>query len=129
MFSRTGNPELRFLRTRNRFKAELQLEIDAIMSLKGISPLRLALAVDNLTDLIDEVRVVERASATMCREMPRCRTVLYGSGYYGHNGAFLEKTHNLQDQLIMLKDNLMRLHSDRFWISRQIEAVDEYSDL
>ncbi|KAJ5835521.1 hypothetical protein N7447_001547 [Penicillium robsamsonii] len=129
MFSLTGNPELQFLRTRNRFKAELQLEIDAIRTRKGASPLRLALAVDNLTDLIDEVRVVERASAAMCREMPRCLTVLDGRGYYGHNGAFLEKTRKLESRLIMIKDNLMRLHSDRHWISRQIEAVNIYSDL
>ncbi|KAJ5164099.1 uncharacterized protein N7500_005929 [Penicillium coprophilum] len=129
MYSPTGNPEHQFLRTRNRFKAELQLEIDVIMSRKGISPLRLALAVDNLTDLIDEVRVVERASATMCREMPQCRTVLDRKNYYGYNGAFLTKTHKLEDQLIMLKENLMRLYSDQHWISRQIAAVNRYSDL
>ncbi|KAJ5513595.1 hypothetical protein N7463_003147 [Penicillium fimorum] len=128
MFSPIRNPELQFLHTRNRFKAELQLEIDAIMTRKGISPLRLALAVDNLTDLIGEVRVIERASTAMCREMPRCLTMLDGRGYYGHNGAFLEKTHKLEGQLIILKNNLMRLHSDRHWISRQIEAVNIYSD-
>ncbi|KAJ5189180.1 hypothetical protein N7491_005504 [Penicillium cf. griseofulvum] len=129
MFSPKGNPEQQFLRTRAQFKSDLQLEIDAIMSQKKISPLRLALAVDNLTDLIDEVRVLERASATMCREMPRCRTILNGCGYYGYDSKFLAKTHKLEGHLITLKDNIMPRYSDRHWISRQIGLVSRYSDL
>jgi hypothetical protein len=129
MFSRKGNPEQQFLRIRAQFKADLQLEIDAIMSRKKISPLRLALAVDNLTDLIDEVRVLERASAAMCREMPRCRTVLDARGYYGYDSRFLEKTHKLEGHLITLKDNIMPRYFDRHWIARQIGTVSRYSDL
>ncbi|KAJ6138993.1 hypothetical protein N7471_005479 [Penicillium samsonianum] len=124
-----GNAEHQFLHTRDQFIADIQLEIDAIMSRNGISPFRLTLAVDNLTDLIDQVCVVERASVTMYREMPRCRTVLDRRGYYGHNSAFLAKTHKLRRHLVVLKDNLMSLYSDRHWISRQIEAVDRYLDL
>ncbi|CAG8892298.1 unnamed protein product [Penicillium egyptiacum] len=125
----TGNAEHQFLRTRDQFVADIQLEIDAIITRSAISPFRLTLAVDNLADLIDKVRVVERASVTMYMEMPRCRTVLDRRGYYGQNSAFLAKTRKLRGHLVVLKDNLMSLYSDRHWISRQIEAVDRYLDL
>ncbi|KAJ5960962.1 uncharacterized protein N7479_008112 [Penicillium vulpinum] len=124
----TGNPELHFLCIREQFKADLQLELDAIMNRDGISPLCLALAVDNLNDLIDEVRVIERACATMCREVPSCSTVVDGCGYYEQKCTFLEKTEHLQEELIKLKENLMRSHSDRHWIVRQIGAVQRYLD-
>ncbi|KAJ5499227.1 hypothetical protein N7453_008278 [Penicillium expansum] len=124
-----GNAETQFLHTRDQFVAGIQVELDAIASRNGTSPFRLALAVDNLTDLIRQIRVVERASADMFREMPRCRTVLDRRGYYGHNCAFLVKTHKLGGHLVVLRDNLVSLYSDRRWISRQIEAVDRYLDL
>ncbi|CAI7651033.1 unnamed protein product [Penicillium crustosum] len=93
----------------------MQLEIDVLTSRQGISPFRLALAVDNLTDLIDQLRVIKQYSATMYKEMPRC--------------AFLAKTHKLQRHLVVFRDNLMSQYSNQHWIARQIEAVDRYLDL
>ncbi|KAJ5209543.1 hypothetical protein N7449_003922 [Penicillium cf. viridicatum] len=124
-----GNAEHQFLHTRDQFVAKIQLEIDALTSRQGISPFRLALAVDNLTDLIDQLHVVERASTTMYREMPQCRTVRDRPGYYGHKCAFLAKTHKLQRHSVVFRDNLMSQYSNRHWIARQIEAVDRYLDL
>ncbi|CAI7587814.1 unnamed protein product [Penicillium discolor] len=121
----TGNAEHQFLHTR----ANMQLEIDVLTSRQGISPFRLALAVDNLSDLIDQLRDVEQASAAMYREMPRCRTVRDRPSYYGHRCAFLAKTHKLQRHLVVFRDNLMSQYSNQHWIARQIEAVDRYLDL
>ncbi|KAJ5978251.1 hypothetical protein N7501_001593 [Penicillium viridicatum] len=124
-----GNAEHQFLHTRDRFVANMQLEIDVLTSRQGISPFRLVLAVDNLTDLIDQLRVVERASASMYWEMPQCRTVRDRPGYYGHGCAFLAKTHKLRRHLVVFRDNLMSQYSNKHWIARQIEAVDRYLDL
>ncbi|KAF7526276.1 hypothetical protein PCG10_004212 [Penicillium crustosum] len=107
----------------------MQLEIDVLTSRQGISPFRLALAVDNLTDLIDQLRVIKQYSATMYKEMPRCRTVRDRPSYYGHRCAFLAKTHKLQRHLVVFRDNLMSQYSNQHWIARQIEAVDRYLDL
>jgi hypothetical protein len=129
MLATSGNAEHQFLRVRDQFIAGIQIEIDAIMARSGISPFRLALAADNLADLIDQVRVIERASLTMYSEMPRCRTVLNGCGYYGHKSEFLVKTRKLRGHLVVLQHNLMSRYSDRHWVARQIEAVDRYLDL
>ncbi|KAF4760487.1 hypothetical protein HAV15_007682 [Penicillium sp. str.  len=107
----TGNAEHQFLHTRGQFIANMQLEIDVLTSRQGVSPFRLALAVDNLSDLIDQLRDVGQTSAAMYREMPRCRTVRDRPSYYGH------------------RDNLMCQYSNQHWITRQIEAVDRYLDL
>ncbi|OQE03305.1 hypothetical protein PENSOL_c001G01942 [Penicillium solitum] len=125
----TGNAEQQFLHTRGQFIANMQLEIDVLTSRQGISPFRLALAVDNLSDLIDQLRDVEQASAAMYREMPRCRTVRDRPSYYGNRCAFLAKTHKLQRHLVVFRDNLMCQYSNQHWIARQIEAVDRYLDL
>lgn len=124
-----GNAEHQFPQTRDQFVANMQLEIDVLTSRQGISPFRLALAVDNLTDLIDQLRVVERHSTTMYREMPRCRTVRDRPSYYGHRCEFLAKTHKLHRHLVVFRDNLMCQSSNQHWIARQIEAVDRYLDL
>ncbi|CAI7656983.1 unnamed protein product [Penicillium glandicola] len=123
----TGNAEHQFLCTRDHFRASVQLEIDAIMSREEISPFRLAMAFDNLVNLIEEVRAVERASLIMCKEMPRCRTVLNARGYYGRNSPFLENMHKLQEHLAGLKSNLMRQYGfDQHWICRKVEVVYHY---
>lgn len=124
-----GNAEHQFLHTRDQFVAKMQIEIDVLTSRQKISPFRLMLAVENLTDLIDQLRVVERASATMYKAMPRCRTVRDRPGYYGHNCAFLAKTHKLQPHLVVFRDNLMSQYANQHWIARQVEAVDRYLDL
>ncbi|CAG7945216.1 unnamed protein product [Penicillium nalgiovense] len=113
MLVTSGNAEHQFLRARDQFIAGIQLEVDAIIARSGISPFRLALAVDNLADLIDEVHAIERASLNMYREMPRCPTVLNGCGYYGHKSEFLVKTRKLRGHLVVLQDNLMSRYSDR----------------
>jgi hypothetical protein len=129
MFTPTGNAEEQFTQRRDQFKADLKSEIDAIMTREGTSPLRLVLAVDNVTGLIAEIQVIERASVTMSEEMPHCFTVHTRTGYYGPEGALLAKTHMLQFQLTVLRNNLLRMHTDRHWIVRQTEAVNHYSDL
>lgn len=123
------NAEHQFLHVRDQFIDKVQLEIDAIMTRNETSPFRLALAYDNLTDLIYEVRVVENASVTMYREMPQCRTVRDGHGYYGYNSEFLWKIRQLQGHLVVLKNSLHNIFDDWHCISRQVGAVGQCLDL
>lgn len=117
------------MQRRNQFKADLQREIDAIIDRKAISPLRLALAVENLTKLAQELFIIERANAIMCQEMPNCRTMLDRRDYFGHTSAFLVKARKLQSRLTILKDNIGRKYRDRRWISSQMRVMEQYADL
>ncbi|KAJ5773392.1 hypothetical protein N7457_008288 [Penicillium paradoxum] len=121
-----GNAEIKFKRRCDRFKVDLQREIDVLTARDAVSPIRLALSVDNLANLIAELSVIERDNAIMCKEMPRCRTMMASPGYYAQNSGFSVNTRKLKDHLVVLKENLFSKHSDRHWTFRQIESLQRY---